>query len=406
MLRQCRFFVGGIKMKFIHTADLHLESPFKGLMQLPSAIKKAVENSIYQAMDQLVATAIKLSVDFIIIAGDAFDDATRDLHAQFYLQRKFQELAQHQIAVIMIYGNHDYLTSSQAVVSYPDNVYVFGPEVTTTTLTLADGQKVAFSGFSYNQNHIQTNLAQTYPARLPNVDYQIGILHGELGQKSNYAPFTLETLQSKGYDYWALGHIHQRQILSQNPYVVYPGNLQGRHRNESGDKGYYLVDWDGTTTKLKFISTAAIIWQNVQVSVAQISNLDNLISKIQKAVFNDKNTLVDLTLTDFEQLDHDLQALITSGELLATLQADVPAEHFNYIYHVQPQVKSQTIYQTIDEKYWQSAANQIFTPNNLLKHLGKLQQVPVVRETYQQKDFLSELQQRAVNIISQNKMEE
>ncbi|MBA1394552.1 DNA repair exonuclease, partial [Lactobacillus sp. XV13L] len=146
-------------MKFIHTADLHLGSPFKGLTNLPSAIRQAVHNSIYQAFDTLVAQAIDLKVDFIVIAGDEFDNVERDLQAQLYLQQKFLELAQHHIPVFLIYGNHDYLTSSQAIVSYPSNVHVFGPQISSVTLKLVSGLRIAVSGFSYDQNHLTANKA-------------------------------------------------------------------------------------------------------------------------------------------------------------------------------------------------------------------------------------------------------
>ena len=395
-------------MKFIHTADLHLGSPFKGLTYLPAAIKESVVNSIYQTFDQLVADAINFAVDFIIIAGDLFDNVQRNLHAQLYLQAKFKQLAQKNIRVLIVFGNHDYWTPSKAVITYPNNVFVFGPEITTITWDLGLNQRIAISGFSYDKNHIYQDMAQNFPRRLSNVDYQIGILHGQLGvaQQNPYAPFTLQDLQNKGYDYWALGHIHQQQILCKNPYIIYPGNLQGRQQQESGAKGYYLVEWDGQTTTVEFRPIARIIWHNCRLDVQNVTNLDELLTQIKQKIANKNNSLLTLTLENFECLDPDLQKLVNSGELLASLQQQITSDHFNYIYRLVPQINSQTIYQSLDEVFWQQAAQEIFTADNIADKLGKLQQVTPIKDLLQEEDFLNKLKQDVLKTMSQNKMED
>lgn len=395
-------------MKFIHTADLHLGSPFKGLTYLPAAIKEAVINSIYQTFDQLVADAINLSVDFIIIAGDLFDNVQRNLQAQLYLQTKFKELSQKNIRVVIVFGNHDYLTTSKSVITYPKNVYIFGPEVTTITWNLGSKQRIAISGFSYDENHICKNMVLNFPRRLPNVDYHIGILHGQLGlaQKNQYAPFTLKDLQNKGYDYWALGHVHQRQVLCKKPYIIYSGNLQGRQRQETDAKGYYLVEWDGQDTTVEFHPIACVIWKNFQLNVQNVTNLDDLLTKIKRQITSKKNSLISLTLENFECLDPSLQKLVNSGELLASLQDQITSSHFNYIYLLVPQVNSKIIYQSLDEAFWQQAAQKIFTADNIADKLVNLKQVTPIKYFLQEKDFLKKLKQDVLKTISQNKMED
>lgn len=393
-------------MKFIHAADLHLGSPFKGLTDLPLQIKQQVLQAITQSFTALIDTAVKQKVDFVILAGDQFDDVQRNLQAQVLLQQQLIRLADAQIPVFMVYGNHDYLTADQAMVNLPDNVRVFGPKVTTKTLQTKSGVTVAVSGFSYDQNHITTDRLAEYPQRQSQVDYQIGILHGQIGQPGdNYAPFTLQELMSKGYDYWALGHIHQRSILAQKPYIIYPGNIQGRHRNETEAKGFYLVNYDGQQTRPQFQASAPVIWQNVTLSVSDLTDIDKLMAAIQAAITVPENTLVEVTLTQVQTLPPKLLEKITSGELLATLQTLDHQQHFNYVYRLKTEAQPLQVYQSIDAQYWQAAAKEVFQADAIQKHLGKLQQVEAIRELYQQKDFSQWIQQQTLTLLEQNEGE-
>lgn len=393
-------------MKFIHAADLHLGSPFKGLTGLPNNIKKAVMVSISQSFDRLVNDAISEQVDFIILAGDEFDNSERSLRSQLYLKNKFEQLKEHDISVYLIYGNHDFLTSANNLIGFPDNVTVFGPEIETKYF-VKNNEKIAITGFSYDRNHITQDVAKDYPVRDTSADYQIGILHGSIsGDVGDYAPFTITELINKGYDYWALGHIHKRDVLSDDPYIIYPGNIQGRHRNEPGEKGYYLVTESNKETDAKFVSTAPIIWQNISLSVKDIKNLNQLITKIEASTENKHNTLIELTLTDMDQLKDDLKNTVVSDELLDSLQNSVSGKHFNFIYKIIPEYSKQISYQTIDEQYWQIASEKIFTQENLNKNLGTMVRNDAIREYCQRPDFLKELQKDTMNVINNNNVED
>ncbi|NVY96874.1 DNA repair exonuclease [Lactobacillus sp. DCY120] len=391
-------------MKFIHAADLHLGSPFKGLTQLSASWQEKVQEALTTAFDRLVKFAIQEEVDFIILAGDEFDQVDRDLHSQLYLRQKFQELGQQKIVVFMIYGNHDYLTSSSAMISWPDNVHVFGPQVTTKVFTAADQTRVALTGFSYDQNHIRADRLGEYPNRLAEVDYQIGLLHGQLGKEhqGDYAPFTLAELRSKGYDYWALGHIHKREILSQDPWIVYPGNLQGRHRNEAGAKGFYLVTVQRGQTRLDFQACAPVIWQNQTCSVAGVQDLDGLLQKLRAAIISPEQTLVELTLEDSSQLTVELQQRLSDPALLENLQTTN-----NYVYRLQLAASALQAVTQLDLKFWQQAAQKVFTSEQLadLLNQGKLQNNPLIRSLIQDPQFLKSVQERAQNFINQPETE-
>lgn len=225
-------------VKFIHAADLHLDSPFRGLSDLPAAVKQRVYQAPFTATQRLVDRAIQERVDFVVLVGDLFDRDTQSVQAQLFLRDQLQRLVDTGIGVYLSYGNHDYLTE-QSTLSLPDGVTVFGREVTTAEFTTATQQRVAISGFSYDQRWLTTDRVAEFPDR-SEVDFQIGMLHGAVrtGAQDQYAPFTVAELQAKRYDYWALGHIHQQQALSMTPPIIYAGAIQGRHQNETGTMAF------------------------------------------------------------------------------------------------------------------------------------------------------------------------
>src|SRR5699024_3835020 len=141
-------------MKFLHAADLHLDTPFVGINDFSKELQKKLQDSTYQAARNLFDTALTEEVDFVILASDIFDDTDSSLKAQMFLRDEFEKLNQADIAVYLIYGNHDYYRNNFAVVNFPENVHIFEQDVSTKTLTTSDGVKVGITGFSYYQQHI------------------------------------------------------------------------------------------------------------------------------------------------------------------------------------------------------------------------------------------------------------
>lgn len=263
------------KLTFIHAADLHLDSQMEGLTAAHPAMKSRLQESTFQALKQLVQCAISEKVDFILLAGDIFDANRQSLKALVALREACKELQEHCIDVYMQYGNHDF-TGKQPMMSYPDNVHIFQTEKVETFFHENNGEPAAaIHGFSYTTRHIKSRKALEYEVKGEGI-YQIGMLHGSLGTGGDadvYAPFSVDELKHTGFDYWALGHIHKREVLSEQPPIVYPGNIQGRHRKESGEKGCYLVELEGQSCVMSFLPLQDIRFETVDVDVKEGSAL-------------------------------------------------------------------------------------------------------------------------------------
>lgn len=255
------------QIRFIHAADLHLDSPFTGLGRLlPDYLMKEIRESPFRSFQRIVRTALKENVDFVILAGDLFDGENRSLRTQVRLREEMQILREADIPVYIIHGNHDHLGGSWTKIDLPDNVHVFGPETSVKRFE-KKGTAVHLYGFSYPRRHVPERMAGTYE-KLEGADYHIGLLHGSAEGSSGhspYAPFSAAELAEKGFDYWALGHIHIHSVVSEEPLAVYPGNIQGRNRKESGPKGCCLVELNGRDADYSFVETAGFIWENKKI---------------------------------------------------------------------------------------------------------------------------------------------
>jgi exonuclease SbcD len=230
--------------QFLHAADIHLDSPLQGLEHYEGAPVERVRNATRQALKNLVQAAIDREVAFVLIAGDLYDGDWRDYQTGLFLVSQMARLKEASIPVFLIAGNHDAANKMTRDLRLPDNVKKFGhkkPE----TLRLDDYQ-VAIHGQSFATQAVFDDLAAGYPAGERGW-FNIGLLHtcgtGREGHE-RYAPCTLDTLRSKNYSYWALGHIHRREILHEDPCIAFSGNLQGRNVRELGPKGCFLVTVD------------------------------------------------------------------------------------------------------------------------------------------------------------------
>lgn len=272
-------------IRFLHAADLHLDSPFKGITDMPTERLMHLRESTFAAYENLIKYAEEIVPDFVLIVGDIYDGEDRSLRAQTRFVKGLERLRNVGIPVILSYGNHDHLGGKWTRFKLPDNVKVLGPTVETVELTVR-GQLVQIHGFSYKERHVSDSMIDYYPTAISNTDtVHIGMLHGSIaGDESHdvYAPFTKETLLGKKYDYWALGHIHKRQVINKEPPVVYSGNLQGRHRNESGLKGFYVVELENHDSLLKFVSTSVLVFEELKVDCSNIQHANEWLAACQK----------------------------------------------------------------------------------------------------------------------------
>ena len=224
---------------FIHTADLHLGTPFKSHFK-DERMKEKLEKSTYSAFDILIDLCIDEGIDFLIIAGDVFDSTRDYLSPQLKLRDGLNRLDEMGIKTFITCGNHDpkeyWLTDDE----WQSNVHVFSAkEAEAEEIITKSGEKVIIHGISYKKRDVSDNLAKKFKRSVENDAFEIGVLHCNVGSQSgheDYSPCTKDDLKRVGLNYWALGHIHNRDILDQDPYIIYPGNIQGRHINETGEK--------------------------------------------------------------------------------------------------------------------------------------------------------------------------
>lgn len=276
-------------IRFIHAADLHLDSPFSGLRDMPEKILKSIQRSTFKSLSNLVDSAIHNQIDFILFSGDIYDLEDRSVKAQVQFKKEMERLAEQEIPVYIIHGNHDFIGDESLHLSLPDNVKTFNTSVETIELKTSTGTVVAISGFSYSKRWITERMIEQYPKRFPQVDFHIGLLHGFQeglsSEHAHYAPFTTNELREKQYDYWALGHIHTRDKISEFPLAYYPGNLQGRNKKETGEKGFLLVEMSKhASPSVQFVSSAPILWERIILDATKLTTVDAFYNLIQESL--------------------------------------------------------------------------------------------------------------------------
>ncbi|GGH16010.1 metallophosphoesterase family protein [Paenibacillus segetis] len=318
--------------RFIHAADLHLDTPFSGMSGVPERLRQYLQGSTFSALGDLVDLAISEEVDFIVISGDIYDASDSSLRAQLRLREAWDKLGQHGIPVFLIHGNHDPLNSRRLRLAHPPHVTVFGAKMESAYASRrSDGQTVAVvSGISYPTAAVMENTSRQFHRDSDSKLYHIGLLHANVdGQEGHdaYSPCSLRDLANTGYDYWALGHIHKRQILSQSPWIIYPGNIQGRSLKETGPKGCYVVDVDehGVTHPV-FHELDYVRWNEIEISIEGLISeedwKDAVEDKLQELRRSGTGRLqiVRMVFTGRGPLHKLLQSGRESGELLQELR--------------------------------------------------------------------------------------
>ncbi|GAB3354867.1 DNA repair exonuclease [Giesbergeria giesbergeri] len=260
-------------MKFIHAADIHLDSPLRGLSAYPDAPAERLRTATRDALEQLVSRAMDEAVDFMVIAGDLYDGDWRDFNTGLFLVRQMGRLRQAGIDVYLLYGNHDADSEITKRLELPDNVHVFSSSK-AQTLRIPPLQ-VALHGRSFKQAATTENLAASYPPPVPGW-FNIGVLHTALeGSTSHasYAPCSVAELDAKGYQYWALGHVHTQWVRQGEPTIAFPGNLQGRHIRETGPHGALLITVDaGDVRSIEPLWVDVLRWAELVVDVSGCSD--------------------------------------------------------------------------------------------------------------------------------------
>jgi DNA repair protein SbcD/Mre11 len=269
--------------RFIHAADIHLDSPLKGLENYPDAPVEQIRLAARRAFDNLVQTTIDEKADFLLLAGDLYDGDWKDFNTGIFFISRMGRLRDANIPVFMVSGNHDAASQITRSLKLPENVTLFSHRNAETRKI--EHLRVAVHGQSFSSRSVMDDLTGSYPQGDPGL-FNIGLLHTSLNGRPGhepYAPCTLDALRSKGYHYWALGHVHQREEICRDPWVVFSGNIQGRHIRETGPKGCTLVSVDeGRVISVEERELDVLRWAVCRVDPRQCDSTDSLCDLVRE----------------------------------------------------------------------------------------------------------------------------
>ncbi len=268
-------------MKILHAADLHIDSPLGGLTAYEGAPVDRVRGATRRATENLVDAAVEREVDLVVLAGDIFDGDWRDYSTGLFWIGQLGRLDDAGIPVVMVAGNHDAASEISRHLPLPPNVTQLSESRPETTIF--DDLEVAVVGQGYAMRAVTTDLASSFPPADPHL-FTIGLLHTSLDGRpghDSYAPCTVEKLRSKGYDYWALGHIHEREEVDTDPWIVFPGNLQGRHAREVGPKGATLITVQSKEVEaVEHLELDDVRWHFCVLNTSELEGVDDILDAI------------------------------------------------------------------------------------------------------------------------------
>jgi DNA repair exonuclease SbcCD nuclease subunit len=278
-----------VMFKFIHAADIHLDSPLCGLSRYESAPAESIRNACRRALENLVDLAIDEKVAFVLLAGDLYDGDWKDYSTGIFFSRQMGRLDRENIRVFAVAGNHDAANTMTRALVTPANMTLFASHKPQTTVLKDIG--VAIHGQSFRSRHVQDNLVAAYPPARAGL-FNIGLAHTSLDGREGhgvYAPCSLVDLQSKEYHYWALGHVHKREIVSRDPFIVFPGCIQGRHIRETGDKGCVLVTVDDlAVTRVEPVALDVFRWALCAVDLDGAKDENSVMQRVREALHKER----------------------------------------------------------------------------------------------------------------------
>lgn len=318
---------------FVHAADLHLDSPFEGIRAADPSIADHLRDATFKSFEQIITLCIDKRVDFILIAGDVYDGADRSLRAQLKFRDGLARLAKERIQSFVVHGNHDPLSGWSAVLEWSEGVHIMGGDAVKAIPVNLNGEIICHVyGISYPAADVRRNLALEFQ-RTDDGPFAIGLLHCNVGSDTGhepYAPCSLDDLVKAGMDYWALGHVHNRNILREDsPMVIYPGNPQGRNIRETGPRGCYLVEVDEEgRPQASFIECDVVRWAKEAVDITALHDEESLIGHLDECVTAVRqgaphlSSILQISLIGSGPLHHTLKRPGVINDLLEHFQED------------------------------------------------------------------------------------
>lgn len=391
-------------MKFLHIADVHLDSPFLGLSFLPSELFGQIKNAIQLSFEKAVNFAIDHDVDLVLLAGDTFDSIHPTPQSKIFFANQIKRLVDRQIQVVMVLGNHDYSQIDDLLLNESPYFKIIGSneQIEQVDFMTKSQYKYRVVGFSYQHNHITEDIIAKYPPKSTSI-YTIGLAHAGMKQSSvdqnNYAPFTLNEVKNLNYDYFALGHIHLRQVLSQEPWIVYSGNLQGRHVNEKDAKGFYFdqVDEQSQNTQLQFIDVSPIVWQTVDLTLDEpFKSTTKLCTKIQNLLADNnlRPTLFTLNIIGAELLSDAQLDMLNDKSMYEELSNNL--QYHSLLVKVYYKHRDFIALNATDRALFAKAAEEILTANHTCELASSLMKKSnIVTNNLQKEEYLSDIYELA-----------
>lgn len=312
-------------LRFIHCADLHLDRSFEGLYLMNESVDELLEIN-EKVLESIVSVAIQEAVDFVLLVGDTFHQNRPSLKTQHQFFTQMSRLEVAHIPVYLSFGNHDYYEEARYWFDFPKNVHLFTEEtVQTITGETKQGVSYCISGFSYQKPWLDESKVAQFPRRQGT--YHIGMYHGD-PQGEHYAPFVVQEMKQKGYDYWALGHIHVATALSTQPPIIYPGTPQGHTQKEKETPGILLVTLTQGEATWEAIPVHQLSWQEITLSLAGVSNQRMALEKIQRLFTVSKKALIRLVLSKTADLPKNWLNVKEKKELIAYLNHELQLQGF------------------------------------------------------------------------------
>ena len=285
-----------VSMTIVHAADLHLDSPLRGLSRYEGAPIERIRGATREAFANLIGLCLEREAELLLIAGDIFDGDWRDYATGLFFVSQLRRLREVGTQAVLLHGNHDAASPITRDLELPEHCRVLSAVAPETI----EFDHVAVHGQSFASRDVSEDLASQYPDPVPGA-VNVGLLHTALTGRpghASYAPTSIGTLVDRGYDYWALGHVHAREVVNQDPWIVFPGNLQARHVRETGEKGATVVTLDGSSiASACHVALDVVRWCYLRVACDEAHRTDDVLEAVRVA------------------LDHEYQS--ASGRLLA-----------------------------------------------------------------------------------------
>ena len=312
-------------LRFIHCADLHLDRSFEGLYLMNESVDELLEIN-EKVLESIVSVAIQEAVDFVLLVGDTFHQNRPSLKTQHQFFTQMSRLEVAHIPVYLSFGNHDYYEEARYWFDFPKNVHLFTEETVQTIIgETKQGVSYCISGFSYQKPWLDESKVAQFPRRQET--YHIGMYHGDQ-QGEHYAPFVVQEMKQKGYDYWALGHIHVATTLSTQPPIIYPGTPQGHTQKEKETPGILLVTLTQGQATWEAIPVHQLSWQEITLSLAGVSNQRMALEEIQRLFTVSKKALIRLVLSETADLPKNWLNAKEKKELIAYLNHELQLQGF------------------------------------------------------------------------------